>query len=113
MPPQHCSPGPSVDLNTQQPSVTSCLTSENLQLQLCALTFHVGVAVGVLCQPQSRPAQRPALCHLQEVEDVLVVDLTEGDPDGELGVGFDVQDDSVLGCSTGLRRRGACRQQTF
>lgn len=48
-----------------------------------ALTFHVGVSVLVVAEPQRHPfLQRHAARGVQQVVQKLVVDLIEGHPDG-------------------------------
>lgn len=48
-------------------------------------TFHVGVAMPVIAQPQRHPLlQRQVVWGVQQVVQKLVVDLVEGHPDGIL-----------------------------
>lgn len=52
-------------------------------MQTRAFTFHVGVAVLVVAEPQRHPLlQRQAVRGVQQVVQKLVVDLVEGHPDG-------------------------------
>lgn len=60
-------------------------------------TFDKGVALDILRQAQSSPPGGPAGRRLQQVVDVLVVDLTEGNPNGELDVWLHLQADLVGG----------------
>lgn len=49
------------------------------------LTFHVGVSLFVVTEPQSHPLlQWQAVWGVQQVVQKLIVDLVEGDPDGIL-----------------------------
>lgn len=59
-------------------------------------TFDERVALDVLREAQRRPPARPAGQRLQQVVDVLVVDLAEGNPNGELDVRLRLQRHLVL-----------------
>lgn len=52
-------------------------------MQTPAFTFHVGVALLVVAEPQRHPLlQRQTVRGVQQVVQELVVDLVEGHPDG-------------------------------
>lgn len=71
-------------------------------------TFHKGVAHDVLRQAQGSPPLSAAGHRVQEVMNVLVVDFTEGNPNRELDVWFQLQVHSVV-CHDGrLGHRTSC-----
>lgn len=78
-----------------------------------SLTFNECVALDVLREAQCCPPGHSTGHRLQKVMDVLIVDLTERNPNGILDVRLHLQDDFIL-CGRPLcSRKGRVRNQAL